>query len=207
MQRSEWIYGSMILSGFFVFGAALGCSHQSAQSKTHGQSGALTSSHTSPTLTQRTQGDASQRGAKADFVTLEGENLAAVADLEEVSGGVRIEVAIDGAKQGAKGVHIHEKGDCTDIAGKSMGEHFALADETHGLPTAPHHHLGDLGNVDIAQNGDGRLIIVVPGANLEPDDTHSFAGRSIVIHESEDIGTGPSGHSGEPIACAVIMPQ
>jgi len=96
----------------------------------------------------------------------------------------------------------HEK-----CRGKSMGEHYAGESPQHGLPTEPEHHLGDLGNIEIGQNGEGNLVIVVPGANLDSGSERSFVGRAIVVHESRDLGTGPSGESGAPIACAVIKAE
>ncbi len=203
MQRSEWMHGSLAAAlAVSVLGAGVGCSHAS---KTGGQQHAK---QTAAPLAHEQEGHGDDgREAKTEFITAAGETLEGSAEFEEVPGGVRIEVAVDNAEAGRKGVHIHEKGDCTNIAGKSMGDHLALSDQEHGLPTEPEHHLGDLGNIDIAPNGDGRLIIVVPGANLAPADTYSFAGRALVIHESEDEGTGTSGHAGKPIACAVILPQ
>jgi Cu-Zn family superoxide dismutase len=85
-----------------------------------------------------------------------------------------------------------------------MGKHFAPTIKRHGLPTAKEHHLGDLGNITVDRDGEGRLEITVLGANLKPNDPHSFLGKSIVIHEGEDKGLQPSGGSGTPMACAVI---
>jgi Cu-Zn family superoxide dismutase len=128
--------------------------------------------------------------------------------LEEVSGGVRIAVELDDARPspGKLAVHIHEKGDCSDIPGKSMGDHFSPRDTKHGLPTDPEHHMGDLGNIEIDGDGDGELKIQTVGGNLRPADAMSFVGRALVVHEGTDKGTQPAGGAGKPIACAVIEP-
>ena len=131
-------------------------------------------------------------------------SMKANARFEQVESGVKVLVEVEGAPPGKKGVHIHQKGDCSNIAGKSMGEHFAPKNEPHGLPEAPHHHIGDLGNMEVDQNGKGKLEILAEGANLEQQDAVSFLGRAIVIHEGEDKGTQPSGDSGTPMACGVI---
>jgi Cu-Zn family superoxide dismutase len=158
--------------------------------------------------TGRTRGGGPQeRAAEGSFVTAPGVTLEGEAELKEVPGGVQVQVALEDAPEGRKGVHIQQKGDCSDVPGKSMGEHFTVLDPEHGLPTDSHHHLGDLGNIDVTSQGEGRLVILVPGANLSPADGRSFAGKAVVIHESEDVGTGPSGDSGKPIACAVISPK
>jgi Cu/Zn superoxide dismutase len=64
-----------------------------------------------------------------------------------VGQGVKITVSVEDAPVGQKGIHIHEKGDCSDIPGKSMGGHFAPLAESHGLPDEARDgiHLGDLG--------------------------------------------------------------
>ncbi|MFT3925758.1 MAG: superoxide dismutase family protein [Myxococcales bacterium] len=150
------------------------------------------------------QGADARKRAEASFEDAPGVKLSGQAKLKEVQGGVQIEVEVENAPSGAKGVHIHQKGDCSDIPGKSMGEHYAVTSPHHGLPTESEHHLGDLGNIDVGPNGEGNLIIVVPGANLEPGQDRSFVGKAIVVHESEDVGVDPSGNSGKPIACAVV---
>jgi Cu-Zn family superoxide dismutase len=146
--------------------------------------------------------------AEGEFIAAPGVTLQGEAELKEVAGGVRIEVDVKDAPAGPKGIHIHQKGDCSDIPGKSMGEHLTMTeDEQHGLPGAPHHHAGDMGNIQISDDGKGKLTFVVPAVHLEGDDALSLAHRAIVIHEQQDVGTGPSGESGKPIACAVILPS
>lgn len=145
-----------------------------------------------------------KREAEAEFKATSGLSLKGEAEFKETPEGVRIEVEVKDAPIGMKGIHIHEKGDCSNIPGKSMGEHFAPTDKDHGLPAADKKHLGDLGNIEVNDKGEGKLEIVVAKANLIPGDPLSFLGKSIVIHTAEDVGTGESGQSGQPIACAVI---
>jgi Cu/Zn superoxide dismutase len=100
----------------------------------------------------------------ADGVKLEGE-----AKLYEDESGVRVVIDVKSAPPGFKGVHVHEKGDCSDIPGKSMGSHFAPEGNKHALPAEISDglgHLGDLGNIRIDEKGEGRLDIKATGANL-----------------------------------------
>jgi Cu-Zn family superoxide dismutase len=113
-------------------------------------------------------------------------------------------VWLDNAPPGPKGVHVHERGDCSDPLVDSMGKHFAPHGEDHGLPGAATHHPGDLGNIKIRDDGKGYLELTTEGGNLRPNDPMSFANRAIIIHQGEDKGTQPSGDSGKPLACAVI---
>jgi Cu-Zn family superoxide dismutase len=140
----------------------------------------------------------------ADLEVVDGEKLNGEVLFEKFSGGVRVTVNVKDGKPGLHGVHVHEKGDCSNIPGKSMGEHFAPHGKQHGLPGAPERHFGDLGNIAVAQDGTGVLDITIPQANLTKDDRLSLLGKALVIHRSEDKGVGKGGGSGDPIACAVI---
>ena len=146
--------------------------------------------------------------AKAIFKAAPGLKLKGDVELELVEGGVKVEVEVEKAPPGVKGIHIHENPDCSNIPGKSMGEHFAPDVKQHGIPTqgAPH-HLGDLGNITIDKDGEGELEFVVKGANLKDNDPLTLIGRAVVIHEKQDEGSQPSGNSGKPIACAVVKPE
>lgn len=142
--------------------------------------------------------------ADVDLKTAEGIKLDAEAELTEVANGVKIVLEVEDAPPGKKAVHIHEKGDCSNIPGKSMGNHFAPHGEPHGLPDSPKRHPGDLGNIEIGKDGKGRLEIVATGASLRAGHAVSFRDKAIVMHESSDKGTQPSGDAGKPIACGEI---
>lgn len=145
--------------------------------------------------------------AKADLKAADGQEVEVEAKFYAVAGGVRVVAEVEDAKPGKHGFHVHEKGDCSDLKGKSMGDHFSPEKHDHALPTeAGTKHLGDLGNVVVDDKGDGKVEITVPGASLEPNDAKTFLGRALVFHMSEDTGKAkqPSGGSGDPIACGVI---
>jgi Cu-Zn family superoxide dismutase len=149
--------------------------------------------------------DASARHGVAYFTGVKGfESIGGGARLEEAPPGVRMVVWLNQAPPGPKGVHVHEKGDCTDALAATMGKHFAPHDEPHGLPGAAKHHPGDLGNLMVRDDGNGSLELSTSAGNLIPGDPMSFLNRAIVIHQGEDKGTQPSGDSGQPLACAVI---
>lgn len=146
------------------------------------------------------------RRAVADLDTTPATKLQAEASFEETAEGVKVVLQVEHAKPGKQAVHVHEIGDCSDISGKSMGEHFAPDYQQHALPEITHRHLGDLGNIEIDREGKGVLEITAPRATLKPRDPSSFLGKALVVHEGEDKGTGPSGDSGTPVACGVIKP-
>jgi Cu-Zn family superoxide dismutase len=167
-----------------------------------GQGTATGTTQTPPVLAEL-----QEREAEAEFQTAGDVRLKGEAEFEETAQGLRVEVEVEGAPIGPKAVHVHEKGDCSDIPGKSMGSHFAPTGNPHGLPSAKEHHLGDLGNMQVEQDGEGSLTILVPRANLKDADPNSFLGKAIVIHRGKDKGTGTSGDSGTPMACGVIRPS
>ena len=108
------------------------------------------------------------------------------------------------ASPGPKGAHIHENGDCSAPDASSAGDHFNPGGHPHARPPDAPRHLGDLGNIDIADDGAGELEIVAAGANLKPGDPNSFLDRAVVIHGKEDEGSQPSGNAGPRIGCGVI---
>ncbi len=145
-----------------------------------------------------------KREATAEIKGAEPSKLEGEAKFTVVPEGVRMVVEFEDAPVGIKGAHIHEKDDCSDIANKSMGDHFNPTMAEHGLPDADSakNHMGDMGNITIAKDGAGRLEFVFKGANLKEGDRMSLLGKSIVVHEAEDKGTVES--AGKPIACGAI---
>jgi superoxide dismutase, Cu-Zn family len=130
--------------------------------------------------------------------------LAGKAVLTETEGGVHVVLTLEGLTPGERGVHVHEKGDCSAPDGTSAGGHYNPDGLDHGLPGAAKRHLGDLGNITIGADGKGTLDITAPGANLKPNDQASFVTRSIIVHDKKDDGGQPTGNAGGRIGCGVI---
>lgn len=155
-----------------------------------------------PTLAPVPEPEQKARKAEADFESVDQVKLDGTAKLTEIEDGVQLVIEVEDAPPGKKGIHVHEKGDCSDITGKSMKEHLKGDGHRHGLPTTADRHLGDLGNIEIDKEGNGKLETTVKTANLRAkEDPKSFLGRAIVIHTNEDTEKDPGG---TPIACAVI---
>lgn len=130
--------------------------------------------------------------------------LTGTVSLSPTDGGVKVVVNVQGVEPGKHGVHIHDKADCSAPDGTSAGGHFSPEGHDHALPTKTPRHLGDLGNIEVGQDGMGNLEIVREGANLEADDSHSFLGRALIVHAEEDDGGQPTGNAGGRIGCAEI---
>jgi len=137
------------------------------------------------------------------FAAKSDSKLTGSATIGKAADGVRVAIEVANLSPGKRGAHFHETGDCSAPDGSSAGGHFNPDGHDHALPDGQR-HLGDLGNIEIGEDGKGKLEIVVKGANLEPGDPHSLRGRAIIIHAQEDDGSQPTGNAGARIGCAVV---
>ncbi len=126
---------------------------------------------------------------------------------------IKIEMAAGSLTPGWHGVHLHEKGDCSDAAFTNSGGHVGHGqnNKQHGLLNSAGPEFGDLPNIyapDKAPIGAELFTTLVtlgdtPAAGRAPlQDTD---GSAIVIHASpDDQKTQPIGGAGARVACAVI---
>ena len=90
------------------------------------------------------------------------------------------------------GLHIHEKGDCSDDFANT-GMHY---NKNHT------HHPAHSGDLLPVLNNNGYSYMVFFDAFLDIKD---IIGKSVILHEHRDDFTAdPSGNSGEKIACGII---
>jgi Cu-Zn family superoxide dismutase len=137
--------------------------------------------------------------------TGEGATLSGRAVLTESPEGLHVSVQVIKAPPGKHAVHIHEFGKC-DEAGNAAGGHFNPKGVSHGLaPTdgLAKAHPGDLGNIEVGEDGKGMLGAMLPGVGLY--NAYGVAGRAVVVHEQEDDFSQPVGNAGGRIACGPIV--
>jgi Cu-Zn family superoxide dismutase len=124
----------------------------------------------------------------------------------EENGGLTVNAQVANVPPGKHGFHIHEKGSCDDT-GKAAGGHFNPDKVSHGfLPKdgRAHAHAGDMGNIEVGQDGVGTLKMFLPGETLK-DGPYAVSGKAIILHEKEDdFTTQPTGNAGGRIGCGVI---
>lgn len=124
--------------------------------------------------------------------------------------GVLIRVEATGLPPGFHGVHLHEKGDCSDPVFKSAGAHVhSTTPVVHGLLNADANDSGDLPNLYVAADGSATIELYSTLVTLQGGDGRPALldadGSALVIHASpDDYRTQPIGGSGARIACAVI---
>jgi copper chaperone for superoxide dismutase len=104
-----------------------------------------------------------------------------------------IDITIQGLKPGKHGIHINESGDISE-GWRSTGDHFNPTDSKHG------EHVGDLGNVEVDENGWGDLVIESDRVKV-----WDIIGRSMVVTENQDdLVTDKDGKSGNGILCGIV---
>lgn len=103
-----------------------------------------------------------------------------------------------------QGWHIHKYGDIVAESGASTGGHFSTPSGRqlrHGLPNDRERHWGDLGNLNVRNDGMAWVSMFDRVIRL-----NDIIGRGMIIHASEDQGSSqqPSGASGPRVAQCVI---
>jgi Cu-Zn family superoxide dismutase len=144
--------------------------------------------------------------AKATIEARSDSTVTGTATFTELStGGVKAHIHIEKAPPGTHGLHIHEKGDCSDPKAASAGGHFNPGGMPHSGPTDMKRHAGDLGNIEVKADGTGDLDITSDMLTVKPG-PNSVVGRSVVFHEkADDLTTQPTGNAGGRLGCGVIQ--
>jgi len=133
--------------------------------------------------------------------------LSGTVDFVETGGGIQVVATLlNVTPAGKHGIHIHENGNCED-GGKAAGGHFNPAGTKHGfLPKDGHDnaHTGDMGNIDIDDNGNGILVVFLPGLSLSKGEKN-ISGKAVILHAKEDNFGQPTGNAGGRIGCGEII--
>ncbi len=186
--------------------AVLGCERESSTTTT--TSGGSTPT---PATTDGGSGGATAQGKQAT-ATLQPsnapvqDNVAGKVTFTQEGSGLRVRAEVTGlTPNGKHGFHIHEKGDLSDPAFASAGNHFNPGGHKHGGPEGTERHGGDLGNLQADASGKATYDQLIPGPTLNDPKT-GVIGKSVIVHEKEDdLKTEPSGNSGARIAGGVIQ--
>ena len=159
-----------------------------------------------PVPEEKPEEPAVQKTARAEVKTADGKAMG-TATFEPVENGVRIKFEGSNLPPGKHGFHVHEVGKCEGPDFKSAGGHFAPSGKQHGLENPEGHHVGDMPNLEVADDGTGNLETVLEGAALDDSENSLLAGdgTALLIHGGpDDQKTDPAGDSGPRIACGVI---
>lgn len=128
---------------------------------------------------------------------------------DEGEDGVTLNLNLEGLPAGEYGMHIHEVGQATPPTFEDAGGHFNPTDAEHGFDAEDGHHLGDLPNLVVPENGIVSETIEIPDVSLLPDAEYTLAteeGTSLIIHtEADDYESQPTGDAGDRMAGGVIF--
>ena len=143
--------------------------------------------------------------ASAQLESKSGSQVTGTITFTKVGDDVQVVADVQNLKPGKHGIHIHEKGDCSAPDAMSAGGHFNPGGHQHGAPDAKEHHAGDLGNMTVAGDGTGSLMIHSSDLSIAGSD-NSVVGHAIIVHEkADDFVTQPTGAAGGRIGCGVIV--
>jgi len=142
--------------------------------------------------------------AAAELTGVEGTEVMGTVTFAEDENGVTITAEVSGVEPGIHGFHLHETGDCSAADFASAGGHFNPYETPHAGPDAEERHAGDLGNIEIGEDGMGQLETTSDLITVG-EGPASVVGRAVVLHAGEDdMASQPSGAAGSRIGCGVI---
>ncbi|PNX75294.1 superoxide dismutase, partial [Trifolium pratense] len=129
----------------------------------------------------------------------------AISFSQEGNGPTTVTGNLSGLKPGLHGFHIHALGDTTNGC-LSTGPHFNPNGKEHGAPEDEIRHAGDLGNINVGD--DGTVSFTITDYQIPLTGPNSIIGRAVVVHaDPDDLGKGghelskSTGNAGGRIAC------
>ncbi len=119
---------------------------------------------------------------------------------------VMLTLSIENATPGEHAFHLHEVGDCSAPDGTSAGGHWNPTEHDHGQWGGAAFHLGDVGNLDVGEDGTATLTVATNLWSVGTGDDDDVVGRAVIVHEGvDDFTTQPTGAAGARIGCGVIQ--
>ena len=147
--------------------------------------------------------------AVATIQSKSGSSVSGTVTFEELEGRVTLRAVVRGASPGDHAIHIHLEGDCSAEDGSSAKGHWNPTGQDHGKWNDPPFHRGDIGNIEVDKDGEGRISRTTDlwcvGCG---DDSKDVLGKAIIIHQGpDDFSSQPSGAAGPRIGCGVITAE
>ena len=137
-----------------------------------------------------------------------GSTATGTATFAEDGGQIRLHIEIDNAPPGSHAFHIHDIGDCSAPDGTSAGGHWNPTAVDHGRWLMDAHHLGDVGNMKIGDDGGAAFFLTTDLWSMGSGEANDVVGKSVILHDgSDDFVSQPTGAAGGRIACGVIELQ
>ncbi|HEU4558996.1 MAG TPA: superoxide dismutase family protein [Longimicrobium sp.] len=156
--------------------------------------------------TQQGAEGARPRGYTVPVYNANSQQVASFTVTQVSADSIRLVVESTGLPAGTHGTHLHAVGRCDAPQFTTAGAHLNPTSRQHGLRNPQGPHLGDMPNLTVGANGQGRMETIVRGS-LTPGRAPLFDadGTSLVVHASaDDQVTDPAGNSGARIACGLL---
>lgn len=135
----------------------------------------------------------------SEIVNSNGEVLGGATFTQE-DDGVKILISVEKLTPGKHGFHIHAQ-PFTGNDFKTAAGHFNPENKKHGHLNPEGHHMGDMPNIEVKEDGTVETEVLVEGVTLEPGKVNSILGKSLIIHAAEDDGmSDPAGNAGDRVA-------
>jgi Cu-Zn family superoxide dismutase len=125
-----------------------------------------------------------------------------------VGDNIDLQVSVEQAPPGPHAVHIHETGDCSADDASSAGGHWNPDGHDHGQWGEGVHHLGDIGNLEVDEEGKGSLTLTTDRWSMGDGGPNDILEKAVIVHvDADDFETQPTGNAGGRIGCGVIKAQ
>ena len=147
--------------------------------------------------------------AVAVLQPLAGNSASGEARFTSSGAAVTVTVHLENAAPGLHGLAIHDKGNCAagadGLPGGAAGDHWNPTGMMHGRFGTGSFHLGDLGNIEIGDDGTGTFTLTSDRWTMGTGGASDVVGHSVLLHFGpDDFTTQPSGGEGFGSACGVI---
>lgn len=131
---------------------------------------------------------------------------AGTTQIESADGVITLNADLQNITPGTHGFHLHTVGTCDAPDFKSAEGHLNPLDKNHGKLSEGGEHVGDLPNVEIADNGTGSITATIEGDVEQVREwLYDADGTAVMVHEGpDDYQTDPSGDAGARVACGVL---
>ena len=152
---------------------------------------------------------AGPRHAGGTFIDVSGSEIGSFHLTQDGRGIVHVDVKVEGLSTGRHGIHIHAVGSCAAPTFASAGGHYNPLAHQHGLENPNGPHAGDLPNLVVNSEGNGRLHARTDRVTLSPGLSTLLDGdgSSFIIHANPDdqVTDVGNGGSGARVACVVVV--
>lgn len=126
-------------------------------------------------------------------------------ELKEKKVKMELEVTVPSRANQSVAVHLHEHGDCGN-GGTNAHGHWNPTGKAHGKWGEGQFHAGDIGNISLDENGNGKLTIVTDLWSIGGGELTNIVGRGVIVHGGvDDYTTQPAGNSGPRIGCGIVV--